>query len=49
MDRIDSKKIRFPKSKKRRIIKKFWKRTGCLPVIFCGKKDGLYWYKARLF
>ena len=34
------------RSKKNRLIKKHWKRTGNLPVKLIGKKDGLYFYKA---
>jgi len=33
------------RSKKKRIIKKVWKRTGFLPVKLIGKKDGSFWYE----
>jgi len=37
--------MRFLRSKKQRAIKKRFKKTGILPAIPIGKKDGLYWYK----
>ena len=36
----------FCNSKKRRIIKKWFKRTGNIRGVCMGKKDELYWYKA---
>lgn len=38
--------MRWLKSRKARAIKKRWKKTGIIPATLCGKKDGLYWYKA---
>ena len=33
------------RSKKKRLVKKHFKKTGNLPAILIGKKGGLYWYK----
>lgn len=37
------------RSKKRRIIKKWFRRTGWQRGRFIGKKNGLYWYTATIY
>jgi hypothetical protein len=41
-------KCSFPKSKKRRILKKWFKRTLILKPRFVKKENGLYLYKVTL-
>ena len=38
--------MRLIRSRKARAVKKQWKKTGYLPAIPIGKRDGIYWYKA---
>jgi len=35
------------RSKKKRLIKKQWKKTGMIPCVCNGKKDGLYWHTVK--
>jgi ribosomal protein S8 len=38
----------FPMSKKRRVIKKWFRRTGYIKGIYIGRKHNLYCYKIKL-
>ncbi len=38
----------LPKSRKRRIIKKWFKRTGKIRCVYIGKRDGLWWHVAEI-
>lgn len=33
------------RSNKRRLVKKHFKKTGNVPAVCMGKKNGLWWYK----
>jgi hypothetical protein len=38
----------FPRSSKRRVVKKWFKRTGLISCDLLCKKNGLYWYRVSL-
>lgn len=38
-------KRKLPRSKKKRIIKKWGRRTGCWPCIMIKKIDGVFWHR----
>lgn len=38
----------FLRSRKKRLVKKWFKKTGWLRLVFIGKRDGVWWYKAVL-